>query len=64
MYLFVHTRWAHLYLAHINTSSSFIYSNTYQPGPDPFFFPSGELRDFWLSLPGENSFLGLRPSSI
>lgn len=38
MYLFVHTRWAHLCLAHINTSSSFIHSNTYLPGPDPFFF--------------------------
>ena len=38
MYLLVHTPWAHLCLAHIKTFSSFIYSNIYQSGLDPFFF--------------------------
>ena len=41
MYLFVHTRWDHLYLinlTHIIIPSSCLYSNIYQSGLDPFFF--------------------------
>ena len=65
MYLFVHTRWAHLYLAHINTFSSFIYSNTYQARSRSIFFPIWGVEGFlvvstgWKYFPWPQAFFYL-----